>query len=446
MKKRRSIRNKERGFGALEVLIVLLISTLAIAGATPVYMRYLDRQSNLVAGGHMSIVADAAERYIKDNYAAVVAAATPSAPAVITTAMLRSTGYLPVGFADQNPYGQDYQILALEPTSNKLQTLIVTQNGETIKELYLIEIAKQIGAKGGYISTFDTAVATGSFGGWKTTLGPYGVTPGAGHLATALFFDDGALVNDYLYRHTVPGQPELQKMHAAIDMSTNNLNNAGEVNAASVNVIANTRTAGETYTGGWFRSTGDTGWYNEKHGGGWYMTDPTWVRSYGDKNVYTGGEMRAGKLTSGGRTEVGEYLQLNGLATEGTACSPNGLIGKNASGPLFCDKLIWKLPGLSPSLPITLALYPAARSSNYCTILPNAGIVTGSAAGSTALSINGVVVGTGYGYSGRYVDVAIDNSISGLVPAGQSFCFSNRISHLSMVHGSGFRVVVSYLN
>ena len=28
--------------------------------------------------------------------------------------------------------------------------------------------------------------------------------------------------------------------------------------------------SGETYTGGWFRTRGNSGWYNEKWDGGWY--------------------------------------------------------------------------------------------------------------------------------------------------------------------------------
>jgi len=319
-----------------------MIATLVAIKVPEYYGRYLDRQANLMAVDQMSIIADAATGYIKDNYAAVAASATPSAPAVITTAMLRSTGYLPTGFADQNSYGQDYRVLAIEPTPNKLQTLIVTLNGETIKEMHLIDIAKQIGAKGGYIPMGNTAIATGSFGGWQTPLAPYGVTPGAGHLAAALFFDDGALVNDYLYRHAVPGQPELQTMHAAINMNTNDLNNTGVVNAASVNVSGNTRTAGETYTGGWFRNTGNAGLYNETYNGGWYMTDPAWVRSYANKGVYTGGEMMAGKLTSTGRAEVGEYLQLNAVASLWGTCSPNGLLSRDATGrPLSCQSGYW---------------------------------------------------------------------------------------------------------
>jgi hypothetical protein len=41
--------------------------------------------------------------------------------------------------------------------------------------------------------------------------------------------------------------------------------------------------------GGWLRTTGNTGWYNETYGGGWYMTDPNWIRSYGNMAVYISG-------------------------------------------------------------------------------------------------------------------------------------------------------------
>lgn len=371
-KQRRHIIKGQRGFGALEVLIALIIATIAIVGGASVYMRHLDRQSNLIASGQMNILADAGSRYIKDFYATVAAAATPSAPVVITTDMLRNTGYLPNGFADTNAYGQSYVVLALAPTPNKLQTLILTQGGESIKELYLIEIAKQIGAKGGYVSSVNTSVATGSFGGWSTPLAPYGVAPGAGHLATALFFDDGALVNDYLYRNAVPGQPNLNKMNTAIDMGTNNVNNAGTVNAQSAVVSGNANIAGETYTGGWFRSNGDTGWINEKHVGGWYMSDPAWVRSYADKGVYTGGEMRAGKLTSTGRTQVGEYLQVDGIAVEGGACSPNGLIGRNAAGlTLSCQSGVWASNG---SKAVLIGSFSSAGGSTVKMISASEGV------------------------------------------------------------------------
>ncbi|MEN1471909.1 shufflon system plasmid conjugative transfer pilus tip adhesin PilV, partial [Pseudomonas aeruginosa] len=50
-----------------------------------------------------------------------------------------------------------------------------------------------------------------------------------------------------------------------------------------------------------------------------------------------------GKLTSEGRTEVGEFLQLNGVATEGAGCSPNGLVGRSSIGvALSCQSGVWK--------------------------------------------------------------------------------------------------------
>jgi len=383
----RSSPRHQRGFGLLEVMIALTLVILATAGASQQWLRYLDRQQNQSSSEHMAVVADAAGQYIKDNYQAVLSQSSTSAPAVITIAMLRNTGYLPAGFSDLNSYGQDYQILALKTASNQLQTLVVTRNGDAIKEMDAIDIAKRVGARGGYISTANTSVATGSFGGWSMSLGSYNGTTGAGHLATALFFQDGTVVNDYLYRNAIPGQPNLNKMNTAIDMGNNNINNAATINAngdlylsgtatvggdvragstylngnltangnisanGSLTINGNTSTGGETYTGGWFRARNEGGLYFEKYGGGWYMSDPGWLRSYTDKNVYTGGEMRAGKLTSIGRTEVGEYLQLNGTASEYAGCSPNGLLSRDGSGsPLACKNGQWsKVGGGTPT-------------------------------------------------------------------------------------------------
>jgi hypothetical protein len=42
---------------------------------------------------------------------------------------------------------------------------------------------------------------------------------------------------------------------------------------------------GDTYTEGWLRTKGNTGWYSETHGGGWYMTDGLWIKVYGGKDV-----------------------------------------------------------------------------------------------------------------------------------------------------------------
>lgn len=315
---------RSSGFISIELMIALVVIAIATAGGISVLMSYLDGLDEQHAAQQQQQVAKAAEKYLKDNFSTVLASAGATAPAVITVPMLRNTRYLPAGFRDTNIYGQQYQVLARKPAANQLETLIVTTGGQVASELSIRRIAQLMGATGGYISKTNTSIAQGA--AWQVALSNFGSAPGAGHLATALFFQDGAIANEYLYRNAVPGHPELNRMNTTLDMGGNNIAAAGAITASgnittSADISARNVTAtgtvkagtadvaGETYTGGWFRTRGDTGWYNEKWGGGWYMSDSTWVRSWMNKNVYTGGEMKAGKLTAEGRTEVGEYLQ-----------------------------------------------------------------------------------------------------------------------------------------
>lgn len=177
---------------------------------------------------------------------------------------------------------------------------------------------------------------------------------------------DGTLANDYLYRNAVPNHPELNAMNTDLGMGNHNINNAGSITAsgnvtangdltarnvtASANVNAATaNVTGETYTGGWFRTRGDTGWYSEKWGGGIYQNSPDWVQVYNNKNFSTGGQLWGGKITSTGkitaydRIATNEYISVGGLATEGAACSDRTLIAKSATGlTLSCQSGVWK--------------------------------------------------------------------------------------------------------
>lgn len=57
--------------------------------------------------------------------------------------------------------------------------------------------------------------------------------------------------------------------------------------------------SGAFYCGNWFRSSGNTGWYNESYGGGIYMEDATWVRVYNSKAFYVANQIAAtGNITA----------------------------------------------------------------------------------------------------------------------------------------------------
>lgn len=218
---------KQWGFTAIELMVVLIVAVGALSFGGGQLSIYLDNLANQAAADHAKQVRDAAQKYVKDNYAALQAVATATTPATVTVAMLQSTHEMDSSVTAVNGFGQSYSILVLQPTAGQLQTLILTTGGETIPELGIRRIAQLIGAQGGYVSSTNTAVATGTYGGWSTALpGNYGVSPGAGHIAMALFFADSGTVSDYMYRNSVPGHPELNTMNTPLNMAATATANA----------------------------------------------------------------------------------------------------------------------------------------------------------------------------------------------------------------------------
>ena len=65
----------------------------------------------------------------------------------------------------------------------------------------------------------------------------------------------------------------------------------------SVNTSSNV-TFNQIYANDWFRVNGADGIYWETYGGGWQMTDTSWVRSYSNKGILTGGTMQAGNFNT----------------------------------------------------------------------------------------------------------------------------------------------------
>ncbi|NVZ63632.1 shufflon system plasmid conjugative transfer pilus tip adhesin PilV [Pseudomonas gingeri] len=342
-----SWHKQQRGYVAIEFMFVIIVFSLMSAIGANLLSQRMDSQNYQIAAQQQQAVADAAAKYLKDNFSAVLALATPTVPAQITVMMLRNTNYLPVGFSDTNAFGQNLLVLARAPAPNQLESIVITTGGETIDEIGTREIAANLGGTGGFIPVSNTSIIQGVRGGWQITLSNYGMNPGVGHTASALFLQDGSLANDYLYRNAIPGKPELNRMNTDLDMGANNVNNATNVTASgTVTAGVDVNAADNVTAGNWLRTQGDSGWYSTKWGGGWYMSDSDWIRAFGDKSVYTPGQSRAGSLASEGRTEVGEYLQLDGLATENTPCTPNGLIGRRPDGlTLSCQSGAWKQSG-----------------------------------------------------------------------------------------------------
>jgi len=59
-------------------------------------------------------------------------------------------------------------------------------------------------------------------------------------------------------------------------------------------------TSPKFYANNWYHSTGATGWVNDTYGGGLYMTDTTWIRTYGGKKLLVGNTASDAIYTTGG--------------------------------------------------------------------------------------------------------------------------------------------------
>lgn len=297
-------RSRDSGFTLIECMFVLIIGSLASISAMSYYNSYLNNINNQVAADQARLISDASGRYIKDNYAAVVAIAGPTTPATITIPMLIATGYLGSGFTSTNPYGQTYQVLAREPVANQLESMVVTTGGMAIPELSIRRIAQLIGSNGGYVSSTAPTLMQGSFGGWQTALSNFSIAPGAGHYAASLFFQNGQIVNDYLYRNSVPGHPELNVMNTGIDMNGNIVNNANAVNATTFN---GTNVNGTNVTA----------------------------------NTVSAPTINGTNVIISGRVTTSD-LMISSSSVEGSGCSPNGRMSANSAGAMLtCMSGLW---------------------------------------------------------------------------------------------------------
>lgn len=344
----------------------------------PVTNWALDQARATVAASQAKRVQQAVNLYIKDNHDTIAATATSTNAFIFGVNELIAAGYLPAGFSTQNNFSATYQTRVFEPTTNKLNSMTFLSGGASISKSLARKIAIGIGADGGVI---EGNVAHGALGSWTMNLADFGgFNPGDGSVVIAGFFDNGLLINDYLYRKAVPGHPELNTMSTALNMGNNDISNAATtttttLNATNVNAQT-TRTAGETYTGGWFRTTGDSGWYSEKWGGGFNMTDSTWIRAYNNKSIYTAGTVRAGAIQSDGNVSAAGVLELGQVNIVGAVCPSNGAISHDASGAtLSCQSGVWAKQ--SNALCLSNA-FPGAVGMTRCSVLSYAGgLLTG---------------------------------------------------------------------
>lgn len=410
---------QQKGVTLIELIVAISIMAGISVGVNALVNQSSEDTKAAVTALHLKTVGDAANEYIKENYAAVTSVATATAPALIRISDLVAGGYLTAGYSVRNPRNQDTCVVVLEPSANNLTGLVVTEGGDVIDDLTLGQIAATIGGSGGAVYSTANTTVRGAMGGYSLPVGNFANannltqkcdgtagTPAisSGHPMMALWFADGNAMSATLYRDAVPGNTALNTMNTPIIMG------AGSVqanNGACATLGAMGRDAG-----GKVLMCDGTNWKTQRSA---FWEDPvatfaalpacnaasawqtrvvqlptigtgarpytcngagTWqplaVDDNGNLTVagttttatlsVTGNSTLAGNLTVNGNTSLGDAatdtvavpgtatinklagnLEVTSTATEGTACSPNGRIARDANGLILsCQSSRWK--------------------------------------------------------------------------------------------------------
>ena len=168
-------RAVHRGNMLLQLGIVMAIVLFIAPGAMD---RYAGMQQEKVWTGtasHLSFVAQAGKRYVRDNRDKLLTQVA-GGPVIVTGATLRSQGYLPAGFSLTNDSGQTYQLaVARDPgQAGQLVAFVLTTGGSEIPYKGLRQIATDTEGMGGYV--WPANMAVGADGGWQARLSDYGLS------------------------------------------------------------------------------------------------------------------------------------------------------------------------------------------------------------------------------------------------------------------------------
>ena len=219
---------RQRGMTLVEVLAALAIASALLAGLATMIRDSIDEVKEQQAALQQAQVVAAASRYVAANYSDLVAGTGGGAVAAVTVAQLKTAGFLPAGFAATNPYQQSTCVLVRQSTPGRLDALVAGYGGTAIPDRAIASVAMMAGQGGGYVSAAQPGMARGS--SWQLATAAYqGVACGGttvlngtaghdgGHLVSGLFYDGpGQLSTDFLYRDTVPGRPQLNRMNTPL--------------------------------------------------------------------------------------------------------------------------------------------------------------------------------------------------------------------------------------
>jgi Tfp pilus assembly protein PilE len=302
-------RRNQKGITLLETLLVIGIAALVTAIILGSLTLSLGAQKSRLAAGHMMAFSAAMKRYIGIYSGRIALALTSSQPFLVTRDMLVGEGLLPANFTLKNAYSQAVCGVVVRSDENNLHAFALSEGGRVLEDHDLAAIVSLIGGEGAALYAGSAGTVRGSGGSWQmaanqmTAANQLGlncageagtIAAQAGHFAQKIALDAGLYADAYLSRNGVDGHEEANRMETDLDMGNHSIVNVG--------------------------------------------------------NLLVTGTLSANEIVATGRLTGGEYLEVDGLATRGAACSSKGLIGiDNAGDLMMCQNGRWGDLGAVPS-------------------------------------------------------------------------------------------------
>ena len=352
---------------------------------------------------HFDVLASLSNATGTGNDAGPRTCAASTSSCTITTATLVNEGMLPTGFSGKNVYGSDYTIVIKRAGTAPYYNItgLVTTNtawitdGNKIRYDLLGRAMQEAGIDSGMSRSSATKI-DGYKGSWNTDSATYSNITKQGQLALIAGYGANSFTA-FLRRDGV------LPMTGDLNMGGKNITNALNITASGTATAGTLKSTGATGVGGALTVAGSstlTGAVNANNtltvagattlknsatvgstltvGGALNANNNLTVAGLStlkgttvlgstlsvagsstltgaitakntitaSGNITSSGQVKGATVASTGRMTAGEFLQINKVAVAGTACSPNGLVGRDATGGILsCQSGTWTNSG-----------------------------------------------------------------------------------------------------
>lgn len=364
-------QTRQRGFSLLEMMGAMAVATAMLLGLTYWIDMGVEDSKGQQAALYQKRFADGIGKFIQDPTwnAYIKANATTTVPVKVTMSTLTAGNFMPPGSGAMNAYGQTpCGLIYYSNVSDRIDALITTEGGTPIPEKQLAYVASNAGDGAGFISNTTPTLAKGAYGGWSVTLSAYtdataakncsGTPAGAGRMATMVFREaSGTLQSEFLYRHQVPGRPDLNTMNTPLIMSASTVQTSNTACPTNGAIARDTNGAVLSCQSGLWKSQGSAYWQDPvanvaalptcDAAAAWQTrivqtpTVGTGPRAY-TCNGATWNALSvddSGNLTAAGSVAVGGAIGagITTTSTLGAACAAGSIAKTTAGAILYCD-------------------------------------------------------------------------------------------------------------